>query len=71
MVARFTSRKVEYEAVKSRGRHMIDEWQVEGIDFDNDGIIYVTLFSGGDNKQRALEYAGFKNSQETQKGVTW
>jgi hypothetical protein len=52
--------KVIYEVVESRG--VVDEWRVEGIDYDKDGLVYVTIFSGPDSKHRADEYADWKNS---------
>jgi hypothetical protein len=38
----------------------VSDWRVEAIDFDNEGIIHVTCFSGPDAKERAAEYASWK-----------
>lgn len=56
-----TKSLVEYEVVASQG--VPNEYRVEGIDYDREGSVYVTIFSGPDAKQRAEEYALFKNSQ--------
>ncbi len=56
-----TASRVVYEVVASEG--VPDEYRVEGIDHDRDGIIYVTIFSGPDAETRAREYARFKNGQ--------
>lgn len=50
---------IEYEVAKSR--HTLDEYVVEGIDYGDDGQIYAALFSGPGAKERAEEYAHFKN----------
>jgi len=39
-------------------------WRVEAIDFDNEGVVYVTIFSGPEARERAEEYAAIKNAQE-------
>ncbi len=57
-----TKTRVEYEAVSSRDAVDDDEWRVEGIDYENEGLCYVTIFSGPQAKERAKEYAGWKNS---------
>ena len=51
---------MEYEVVKTKDA--MATWQVEGIDYDNDGIIYFALFSGPEAEERAREYADFKNT---------
>ena len=43
----------------------VDDWRVEAIDFDNEGIIYATCFSGPDAKERAEEYAAWKYASVT------
>jgi hypothetical protein len=43
----------------------VDDWRVEAIDFDNEGIVYVTCFSGLDAKERAEEYAAWKYAPVT------
>ena len=52
---------VAYEVVASKD--VLDEYRVEGIDYDNEGVVYVTIFSGPRAEERAREYAFFKNSQ--------
>ena len=53
--------RVAYEVVASE--EMPDEFRVEGIDYEREGMVYVTLFSGPDAEMRAREYARFKNGQ--------
>jgi hypothetical protein len=48
---------VNYEIVESRDYP--GHWHVEAI--DNEGRIYVAVFSGPDAKERAAEYADWKN----------
>jgi hypothetical protein len=38
------------------------DWRVEGIDFDNEGKVYVAIFSGPDARYRAGEYTEWKKS---------
>lgn len=52
---------IVYEAVLSLAA--FDEWRVEGIDYDNEGQCYVAIFSGPGAKERAKEYARFKNGE--------
>jgi hypothetical protein len=49
-----------YEVVASRG--VVNEWRVEAIDENGEGQVYVTIFSGPDSRQRAEEYAYWKNA---------
>ena len=37
------------------------EWRVEAIDYDEDGAVCVAIFSGLKARERAEEYAAFKN----------
>ncbi len=37
------------------------EWRVEAIDYENEGVCYVAIFSGPLARERAEEYAAFKN----------
>jgi hypothetical protein len=41
------------------------DWRVEAINFDDEGKVYVTVFSGPDAHERAEEYAALKNGQES------
>lgn len=52
--------QMRYETMRSRGS--VDEWRVEGIDYEHDGQVFVTIFSGPDAERRAREYAEWKNS---------
>lgn len=40
------------------------DWRVEAIDYENEGKVYVTIFSGPESRERAEEYATMKNAQE-------
>jgi len=40
------------------------DWRVEAIDYENEGKVYVTIFSGPESRERAEEYATIKNGQE-------
>ncbi len=62
MAAMNTRTSVSFEVVPSRDMVDEDEYRVEGIDFDNDGQVYVAIFSGPAAKERAEEYAQFKNA---------
>ena len=57
-----TKTRVEYEAVASGDAVDDDEWRVEGIDYENEGLCYIAIFSGPQAKERAKEYARWKNS---------
>ena len=41
------------------------DWRVEAIDFDDEGQVYVTIFSGPQAQMRAEEYAALMNKQES------
>ena len=53
---------LEYEVVRSRDAIEDDKYVVEAIDYEHDGQIYVAIFSGPNARERAEEYAKFKNS---------
>ncbi len=55
-----TATKVQYEVIRSI--RDANEWRVEAIDYDRDGSIYVAIFTGPGAKERAHEYAAWKNS---------
>jgi hypothetical protein len=38
------------------------EWRVEAVNYDGDGEVYVTIFSGPLAEARAREYADWRNS---------
>lgn len=48
-----------FQDMKNKG-----DWRVEAIDFDNEGAVYVTIFSGPGSRKRAHEYAAMKSTQE-------
>lgn len=50
---------MEYEVTQDS-----DEWRVEAIDYEADGQVYVTIFSGPKAQVRAEEYAWFKRLDE-------
>lgn len=52
---------MHYEVVESRD--FPGHWHVEAI--DNDGRVYVAVFSGPNAVERAYAYAGWKNSVST------
>ena len=49
--------KLEYEVVP--GRDAPGEWRVEAIDYDNEGQVYVAIFSGPGAQERAEEVLPF------------
>ena len=51
---------MKYEVLASKD--VPEEYRVEAID-PKSGECYVVIFSGPDAKDRALEYAAFKNAQ--------
>ena len=46
-----------YEIIKSQDSS--DGWRIEGINYEKDGEIYVTVFSGPLAEKRAKEYMCF------------
>lgn len=58
---------MRYEVMMSRGT--VDEWRVEATDYEHDGEVFVTIFSGPDAKRRAREYAGWKNATKVRCGT--
>jgi hypothetical protein len=50
---------MNYEAAADRKSP--NDWRVEAIDFENEGNVYVTIFSGPNAQERAEEYANWKN----------
>ena len=46
------------------------DWRVEAIDFEDEGALYVTIFSGPDARGRAREYAAIKAAQEALRGIS-
>jgi len=49
-----------FEDKRNRG-----DWRVEALDFDDEGKVYVAIFSGPNAEDRAEEYAALKNGQES------
>jgi hypothetical protein len=50
---------IRYEVVQDRKQS--SDWRVEGLDVKS-GDVNVTLFSGSQARERAEEYAKFKNA---------
>ena len=48
-----------FEDMRNKG-----DWRVEAIDFDNEGAVYVTIFTGPGSRKRAREYAAMKRAHE-------
>ena len=40
------------------------EWRVEAVDHEDDGVCYVTIFSGPSSEKRAREYLEWVNSKQ-------
>jgi hypothetical protein len=59
----FKGGSMEWECIEDR--HHPGDWRVEAIDHDNEGQIYVAIFSGPEAQERAEEYAALKNRQES------
>ena len=60
-MATATKTKLTYEVIASH--NVPDEYRVEAIDYENEGIVYVAIFSGPEAENRAKEYAAFKNKK--------
>ncbi len=54
---------MDYQCMYSDRDH---GWIVEAINFDRDGEIYRTLFTGPEAEQRAREYADWKDATALQ-----
>lgn len=52
-----------YEVAPARDAR--DEWIVEAINHEGDGEIYIARFSGPRARERATEYAEWKNLQQS------
>jgi len=52
---------MEWECFEDK--KIVGQWRVVAIDFDDQGPVYVAVFSGPDAKERANEYAAWKNAQ--------
>lgn len=52
---------LQYELVEAQG--FPGQWNVEAIDFDRDGQVYVAAFTGPDAYGRAEEYAEWMNAR--------
>lgn len=53
---------MRYECGKST--YCPDEWFVEATDEESVGEVYVALFSGPGARERAKEYAAWKNKEQ-------
>jgi hypothetical protein len=45
----------------TKDKNASDSWRVEALDFRNEGVVYVAIFSGPKARERAEEYAGWKS----------
>lgn len=54
----YEDKEMQVEVVERKDSPGI--WSVEAIDYENDGVIYLTLFSGPDSEARAREYKEMK-----------
>ncbi len=50
---------MNYEVVEDR--NIAGAWRVEAINYAADGEAYIAIFTGPLGKERALEYADWKN----------
>ena len=53
---------LEHEVISARDA--AGEWLVEAIDHEQEGEVYMTRFSGPRARERAEEYAHWKNEQQ-------
>ncbi len=51
---------MKYETVEDR--QSPGDWRAEAVNDEGDGEVYVAIFTGPDAKERAQEYAAWKNS---------
>jgi len=51
-----------YEVIEDRMSP--EDWRVEAIDTDHDGEVYVAIFSGPEARDRAIEYAAWREGRE-------
>lgn len=58
---------LRYELVQCEGS--VNVWRVEAIDEENEGVIYMALFSGPDARAKAQEYAAWKSAREGNRPV--
>lgn len=58
---------LEYEVVPSHST--FGEYCVEAIDYEDEGKVYVAIFSGPSAKERAEEYATLKNAKGAAAGI--
>ena len=55
---------MEFECIEDQRNP--GDWRVEAIDFEDEGKVYIAVFSGPEAKERAQEYVSFKNSEARQ-----
>lgn len=53
--------KLKYEAFATG---IGEEWAVEAVDYEKEGIVYRTIFSGPNARKRAKEYAKWNKEKE-------
>jgi hypothetical protein len=54
---------IHYEAFEDK--QFAPDWRVEAVDDESEGEVYVTIFSGPRARERAEEYASWKNQSQT------
>jgi hypothetical protein len=45
------------------------DWRVEGRDFENEGRVYIAIFSGPNARERAHEYLNWKMESEARRSL--
>lgn len=45
------------------------DWRVEAIDFENEGAVYIAIFSGPNARERAEEYARWQNEIQSRRPI--
>ena len=56
---------MKFEVCRDRQAPDGSEWRVEAIDHQNEGVCYVTIFSGPFSEKRAREYLEWVNSKQS------
>ena len=57
---RMPTSKIEHAVVADK--HTLGAWRVEAIDFEGEGACYIAVFTGPFSRERAEEYAEWKNN---------
>lgn len=59
--------ELEYTVVQSAV--CLGTWSVEAFDLEGEGELYMAVFTGPDARERAEEYAAFKNESDEERAV--